>query len=95
MPFRLLIAIVFVALSFPAFSYSPTYNSGYDPVSVAEPLLLSKKWDELSDKEKKRIKDAKEKYRKLPADEQQKLRKKWEKMSPKEREKYKLEKKYR
>ncbi len=58
-------------------------------------LLVAKKWDELSSEEKKRIREAEKKYKKLPQEKKEKLRKKWEKMPEKEREKYKIEKKYR
>lgn len=93
MSHKLLLALILVTFSLPALSSREAM--GYGSTSVTESWFMAKKWDELSDNEKKRIKDAKEKYRKLPSDEQKKLRKKWEKMSPKEREKYKLEKKYR
>lgn len=53
--------------------------------------LLTKKWDDLSQDEKKRVREAKERYRNLPEDRQERLREKWEKMPKKERDKYKLE----
>jgi Protein of unknown function (DUF3106) len=88
--------LLFIALLAPAVtlaSVQPVLNNlPSDPRGL---VLTAKKWDELSDKEKRKVKEAKEKYRKLPKEDRQKLREKWEKMPQKEREKYKLEKKYR
>ena len=58
-------------------------------------IQLAKKWDDLSEKEKKRVREAKERYERLPDKKREKLREKWERMPPKEKEKYRLEKKYR
>lgn len=66
-----------------------------DPWNTGSQLLAAKKWDELSDQEKKRVKEAQDRYQKLPQDKKEKLRKKWEKMPEREKEKYRLEKKYR
>ncbi len=59
------------------------------------PFTLVKKWDDLSPEEKKRVKEARERYQKLPDDRQEKLRRKWEEMPKQEREKYKIDRKYR
>lgn len=53
--------------------------------------LLTKKWEELSQDEKKRVREAKERYKSLPEDRQERLREKWENMPKNERDKYKLE----
>ncbi len=53
--------------------------------------LLTKKWEELSQDDKKRVREAKERYRSLPEDRQERLREKWENMPKNERDKYKLE----
>ena len=72
-------------------------NGGFDPWHQRSVygFELAKKWDELSPEEKRRVREAKERYRKLPEDKQEKLREKWEKMPKDEREKYKLERRYR
>ena len=89
-----------LALSIPAAQAGTTGSA--TPVSVAPPwpshqqgLLLAKKWDELSREEKKKVKEARDKYKKLPREKKDKLRKKWEDMPREEREKYKLERRYR
>lgn len=71
--------------------YAPERMHQQNPESGNPHLLLAKKWDELSDDERKRIKDAKERYQKLPPEKKEQLRNKWENMSPKEKEKYRLE----
>lgn len=70
----------------------PHYNDHWNTDSQ---LLVAKKWDDLSDREKKRVKEAQDRYQKLPQDKKEKLRQKWEKMPEREKEKYRLEKKYR
>lgn len=59
------------------------------------PLLLTKKWDDLSEEEKKRVREARDRYKQLPPEKKEQLRKKWEKVPPEEKKKYKLDKKYR
>jgi len=76
-------------------SQQPKLSQHAEPNSHGNYFLLAKKWDELSDQEKKRVKQAQDRYQKLPPDKKEKLREKWEKMPKKEKEKYRLEKKYR
>jgi len=59
------------------------------------PLLLAKRWEDLTPEEKERVKEAKERYKNLPDDKKERLRKKWENMPKDEKEKYKLERRYR
>ena len=58
-------------------------------------LQLAKKWDELSSEEKKKVREAQERYKQLPQEKKQKLKKKREKVPDKETDKYKLERRYR
>jgi len=76
-----------------SFAIRSAIQSVYD--SPPPPILLAKKWEELSPTEKRRVKDAQDKYRKLPNKKQKKLRDEWDKMPKRERDKYKLEKDYR
>jgi hypothetical protein len=68
---------------------SPFYSDGKGE------FFLAKKWEELSDQEKQRVRQAKERYQQLPQDRQEQLRRKWEKMPEQEKEKYRLERKRR
>ncbi|MFA5632238.1 MAG: DUF3106 domain-containing protein [Porticoccaceae bacterium] len=61
------------------------------PVIDRESHLLSKRWEDLSDREKQRVREAKEKYERLPAERQENLRRKWEKMPEQEKDKYRLD----
>ena len=57
--------------------------------------LLAKRWEDLSAREKKQVREAQKRYEKMPEDRKQQLRKKWENMPNKERSKYKLERRKR
>lgn len=54
-------------------------------------LASGKKWEELSEEEKKRIHDARDKYRRLPPEKQEELRRKWEDLPDRKKERYRLE----
>ncbi len=66
--------------------------NGQNQVPPAPLLMVAdKRWDELSREEKERIRDARERYRKLPRDKQEKLRRQWEDLPDREKRKYRLE----
>ena len=100
-----LIALILTFACLPVMAGRLEQNTPWSPVvdshlrneyhNPAPALLLAKKWDELSPEEKKRVKEARDRYRKLPNDKKKRLRDRWEKMPKKERDKYKLEKEYR
>lgn len=73
------------------------YISGVSPWHTPNglPRTLVKKWDDLSPEEKRKVQEARDRYKDLPKDKKEKLRKKWEDMPEEEKEKYKLERKYR
>lgn len=77
------------------FSYQKMVVENPWKYDVLPSLLLTKKWDELSEEEKKRVQEARDHYKKLPPEKKEQLRKKWEKVPPEEKKKYKLDKKYR
>jgi len=97
----LLLSLAFPLAALASFSPMPAESSPRTPsafspeADAGHPQLLAKKWKDLSDQEKKRIREAKEKYDRLPADRQENLRRKWEDMPKKEKEKYQLERKRR
>lgn len=74
-------------------SYDSMRHAHWDQASGS--YQLAKKWEDLSDKDKKRVREAKERYDKLPNKRKTKLREKWENMPPEEKKKYRLDKKYR
>lgn len=54
-------------------------------------LASGKKWEELSEEEKRRIRDARERYRRLPPEKQEELRRKWKELPDRKKERYRLE----
>lgn len=63
--------------------------------SHAPHFLLVKKWDDLSERDKRRIREAQDRYERMPRDKRENLREKWERMPAREKEKYRIERKYR
>ncbi len=65
---------------------------GSSPVPATGWQLASrKKWEELSDEEKRRIREVREQYRKLPPEKQEELRRKWQDLPDRKKERYRLE----
>lgn len=62
---------------------------------AGHPALLAKRWDELSEQDKRRINEARDRYERMPRDKKQNLREKWERMPAREKEKYRIERKKR
>jgi len=89
---QIVVALLTLSIAVPGLADSiRSVKSPFEFSSLSHSQQLAKRWEDLSDREKQRVREAKEKYDRLPPERKENLRKKWEQMPKQEKEKYRLD----